>query len=158
MKEVDITIPHCRTLLIRHVVLDFNGTLAKDGVLKDEAKALLPALCERFKVHVVTSDTFGSVEAQMEGFDVRVKVLTSNAHTLEKAAYIEALIARYCVAVGNGNNDADMLNDATLGIAVIGDEGCSTKALMNSDIVCGSIEDALGLLLDDKRLIATMRK
>lgn len=158
MKEVDITIPHCRTLLLRHVVLDYNGTLAKDGVLKEEVKALLPALCERYKVHVITSDTFGSVEAQMEGFDVKVKVLKSDRHTMEKAGYIDALIARYCVAVGNGNNDAQMIKDAALGIAVIGDEGCSTTALMNSRIVCNRIADALELLLNDKRLIATLRK
>jgi len=158
MKEVAITVPHCRTLLLRHVVLDFNGTLAKDGVLKEEAKALLPALCEKFQVHVITADTFGSVAAQMEGFDLRVKVLSTDRHTFEKAGYVDALIARHCVAVGNGNNDAEMLKDATLGIAVIGDEGCSARAMLNSDIVCNRIEDALGLLLNEKRLIATMRK
>lgn len=158
MKEVDITIPHCRTLLISHVVLDFNGTLAKDGVLKEEAKALLPALCEKYHVHVITSDTFGSVAAQMAGFDVTVKVLKSESHTMEKAHYVDGLISRFCVAVGNGNNDVQMLEDASLGIAVIGDEGCSTKTLMSSDIVCKTIEDALGLLLNEQRLIATLRR
>lgn len=158
MKEIDITIPHCRTLLIRHVVLDFNGTLAKDGVLKAEAKALLGALCEKYHVHVITSDTFGSVAAQMEGFDVTVKVLRSESHTMEKAQYVEGLVARFCVAIGNGNNDAQMLEDASLGIAVIGDEGCATKTLMGSDVVCKTIEDALGLLLNDQRLIATLRR
>lgn len=158
MKEVDITIPHCRTLLISHVVLDYNGTLAKDGVLKEEVKALLPALCERFHVHVITSDTFGTVEAQMQGYDLTVKVLKSEAHTMEKKHYLDGLIARFCVAIGNGNNDVQMLEDASLGIAVIGDEGCSTKALMSSDIVCKSIGDALGLLLNDNRLVATLRR
>ncbi len=158
MKEVDITIPHCRTLLLRHVVLDYNGTVAKDGVLKEEVKALLPQLCERFKVHIITSDTFGSVQEQMQGFDVTVKVLKSDAHTMEKAHYLDSLIPRFCIAVGNGNNDVQMLEDASLGIAVIGDEGCSTKTLMAGDIVCKSIEDALELLLNDNRLIATLRR
>ncbi len=158
MKEVTITIPHYQTLSLRHVVLDYNGTLAKDGMLKEKAKALLGGLCERFQVHVITSDTFGSVEAQMEGFDVNVKVLKTDNHTMEKAAYIYELSANSCVAVGNGNNDANMLKDAALGIALIGDEGCSTKTLMNSDIVCKSIGDALELLLNEKRLIATLRK
>jgi len=158
MKEVKITIPHYQTLLLRHVVLDYNGTLAKDGVLKEEAKAVLDALCERFSVHVITSDTFGSVEAQMKGFNLNVKVLQTDDHTGEKATYINELAASSCVAVGNGNNDAGMLKDAALGIALMGDEGCSTKTLINSDIVCKSIEDALQLLLNEKRLIATLRK
>ncbi len=158
MKEVNITIPHYQTLLLRHVVLDYNGTLAEDGILKEEAKTLLEALCERFSVHVITSDTFGSVKSQMEGFDLSVKVLQTDDHTMEKAAYVEGLTASSCVTVGNGNNDARMLKDAALGIALIGDEGCSTETLMNSDIVCKSIEDALRLLLNDKRLVATLRK
>ena len=158
MKEVIITIPHYQTLLLRHVVLDYNGTLAKDGVLKQDAKVLLGALGERFHVHVITSDTFGSVQTQMKGFNVTVKVLKTDNHTMEKAAYVYELRANTCVAVGNGNNDADMLKDAVLGIALIGDEGCSTKSLMNSDIVCKSIDDALELLLNEKRLIATLRK
>jgi soluble P-type ATPase len=77
---------------------------------------------------------------------------------MEKAAYIYELSANSCVAVGNGNNDANMLKDAALGIALIGDEGCSTKTLMNSDIVCKTVGDALELLLNEKRLIATLRK
>jgi len=51
-----------------------------------------------------------------------------------------------------------MLKEAGLGIALIGDEGCSTETLLGSDVVCNSIKDALGLLLNDKRLIATLRK
>ncbi len=158
MKEVNITIPHYKALAIRHVVLDYNGTLAEDGELKEEARALLDALAARYRVHVITSDTFGSVQAQLEGFDVTVKVLTSDDHTAEKAAYIDTLGRVHCAAVGNGNNDAKMLKEALLGIALIGDEGCSTQTLLSSDVVCSGIKDALGLLLNEKRLIATLRK
>jgi soluble P-type ATPase len=51
-----------------------------------------------------------------------------------------------------------MLKNAILGIAVIGDEGCSTTTLLQSDITTNSIEDALMLLLNEKRLIATLRR
>ena len=158
MKEVNITVPHYKKLVLRHIVLDYNGTLAEDGELKEEARDLLDPLVERYSVHVITSDTFGSVKAQLEGFNVTVKVLTSDDHTAEKAAYIDALGCVHCAAVGNGNNDAKMLKEAGLGIALIGDEGCSTETLLNSDVVCSSIKDALGLLLNEKRLIATLRK
>ena len=158
MKETTITIPHYPTLHLRYVVLDYNGTLAKDGELKTGAKSLLKSLTERYAVHVITSDTFGSVQAQLKGFDITLKVLNSDDHTDEKAAYIQELDADSCAAVGNGNNDAKMLKNAALAIALLGDEGCSTPTLMNSDIVCKSIEDALALLLNEKRLIATLRK
>ncbi len=158
MRETLITIPNYRTLQLRHLVLDYNGTIAKDGVLLDEVKALLPALCERYRVHVITSDTFGSVAAQLEGFDVKVTVLTSKDHTYEKAQYIGNLDARYCAAIGNGSNDARMLKEARLAVAVVGHEGCSILAMHNADILCNSIEEALGLLLNEKRIIATLRQ
>ena len=158
MNEVKITIPHYETLQLRHVVLDYNGTIAKDGQLKAEAGSLLGALSETYKVHVITSDTFGTVKKQLEDFNVTIKVLSSDNHTLEKAAYVNALDSTFCATVGNGNNDAEMIKCAALGIALVGDEGCCTRTLMSSDIVCNKIEDALELLLNEKRLIATLRK
>ncbi len=158
MNEVKITIPYYKTLQLRHVVLDYNGTIAKDGQLKEEVRSLLIALSETYKVHVITSDTFGTVKKQLQTFNVTIKVLASDDHTMEKHAYITTLGSALCVAVGNGNNDAQMLESAVLGIALVGDEGCSTQTLIKSDIVCNAIEDALGLLLNPKRLTATLRK
>ncbi len=156
MKKIEI--PYYQSLTLTHVVLDYNGTIAKDGQLKEEVKALLPALCEHYTVHVITADTFGSVKAQMEGFHVVVKVLQTDNHTAEKAAYVDGLGKENCVAVGNGNNDMQMLENAMLGIAIIGDEGCATPTLLHSDISCSNIADALALLLNEKRLIATLRR
>jgi len=153
-----IEIPYYKTLQLEHVVLDYNGTIAKDGQLKVEVKTLLPTLCEGYTVHVITADTFGSVKAQMEGFNVTVTVLQTDNHTAEKAAYIDRLGKINCVAIGNGNNDSNMLQNAILGIAIIGDEGCATPTLLQSDISCSCIEDALQLLVNEKRLIATLRK
>ena len=51
-----------------------------------------------------------------------------------------------------------MLQNAVLGIALIGNEGCSSNTLASSDIVCTSITDALELTLSPKRLIATLRQ
>jgi len=158
VKATVITIPNYRTLQLEHLVLDYNGTIAEDGILLDEVKALLPALCERYRVHVITADTFGSVAAQLEGFDVQITVLKSSDHTFEKAQYIGKLNAQHCAAVGNGSNDARMLKDARLAIAVLGPEGCSLQALSAADIACKNIGEALGLLLNEKRLVATLRR
>lgn len=158
MQTKNISIPNFKEFQLKHLVLDYNGTLAKDGILKAEIKESLKKLSQELSVHVITADTFGSVQTQLKDFDVTIKVLSSNDHTQEKAAYVQELGAEFCLAVGNGNNDAQMLKIAAISIALLGDEGCSTKALMNSDILCKEISDALELLLHEKRLIATLRE
>jgi soluble P-type ATPase len=50
-----------------------------------------------------------------------------------------------------------MVKEAALGIAVIEKEGAAVETLLAADIVCGNILDALELLLNPKRLIATLR-
>ena len=154
----EITIPNYATLQLEHVVLDYNGTIAKDGILKEDIKELIRKLCENYTVHIVTADTFGSVAAQSEDLDIVLKILTFLDHTQEKADYIKALGSKHCAAFGNGNNDAKMLESAALGIAVMGDEGCASATLLASDVVCKDIVEALELLLQPKRLIATLRR
>jgi len=158
VKKTSIKIHGYKELEIAHIVLDYNGTLAKDGILKEEVKELLPKLAEMYSVHVITADTFGSVQNQMQDFAVHVKVLTSDNHTLEKEEYIKSLNATLCAAIGNGNNDVLMLKSAEIGIVLLGDEGCATATLVQSDLVCKNIKDALELFLYRDRLIATLRR
>ncbi|WP_456451248.1 HAD family hydrolase [Hydrogenimonas sp.] len=153
-----IDIPNYKSVDIRHVVLDYNGTVAKDGKVDPEALALMRELSTLFSVYVVTADTFGTVEKELEGTQIVVKVLTSDNHTEEKARFVDGLGPGSCVAVGNGNNDMQMLSSAALGIAVVGAEGCSTKAILASDLVCGNIVEVLELLKHPKRLVATLRR
>jgi len=153
-----IEIPHYKILNLKHLILDYNGTIAKDGVLIKEIRPLLHALSEHYRLHVITADTFGTVTGQLTDFNVSIKVLMSENHTREKALYLDEFEAESCVCIGNGNNDQEMLQHASLGIALIGDEGCSAQTLACADVVCTKIEDALSLLLNPKRLIATLRR
>ena len=153
-----IEIPNFKTLNIQHIVCDYNGTIAKDGIVLPEIKALFVNLSNVYTLHVITADTFGSVHAELEGYDVDIKVLSTDYHTEEKAAYISKLGKDTCVAIGNGNNDAAMLLSASVGIAIMGDEGCAKDALMSSDVICKNIAEALSLILQSKRLIATLRR
>jgi len=54
-------------------------------------------------------------------------------------------------------NDRLMLEKSALSVAVIGDEGASFKAVSSSDIVIKNINDAFELILNPKRLIASLR-
>ncbi len=153
-----IDIPNFKTLEIEHLVLDFNGTVAKDGILIEEIRPLLITLCKKLHIYIITADTFGTVLDQLKGLDIDVEILKSDNHTLEKQEFIKHLGNKNCVAIGNGNNDHLMLKEAALGIAILGDEGCSAKTLLISDLICKDIVDALELFIYPKRVIATLRE
>lgn len=153
-----IEIPNFKTVNITDIVCDYNGTIAKDGKVLPEIKALFKQLSKMYKLHVITADTFGSVHSQLQEYNTTIKVLSSDNHTEEKAQYINMLGCESCVALGNGNNDSAMLISAAIGIAILGDEGCSKDALLNSDLICKTISDALDLLLNTKRVVATLRR
>jgi len=153
-----IEIPNYKDITITDIVCDYNGTIAKDGIVFPEIKRLFAQLSKDFTLHVITADTFGSVKAQLEGYGAHIKILTSSNHTKEKADFVTALGADRCAAMGNGNNDSEMLKSAEIGIAVLGDEGCSREALLNAEIICQNSADTLALFLEPKRLIATLRR
>ena len=153
-----IEIPNFKNIEILNIVCDYNGTIAKDGIVLPQVKALFQELSKQYKVFVITADTFGSVASQLEGFGVSIKILSSTDHTNEKAEFIKELEEENSIAIGNGNNDALMIKNAGIGIAVLGDEGCAKETLMNADIVCKDSIDALELILQPKRLIATLRR
>ena len=59
-------IPNFKTLDIQHIVCDYNGTIAKGGLVLPQIKALFKQLSKRYTLHVITADTFGSVHKQLE--------------------------------------------------------------------------------------------
>ena len=153
-----IEIPNYKNIRITDIVCDYNGTIAKDGMVLPDIKSLFARLSKDYTLHVITADTFGSVKTQLEGYGAQIKILTSSDHTREKADFVATLGADQCAAMGNGNNDSEMLKTAAIGIAVLGDEGCSREALFTAEIICQNSADALALFLEPKRLIATLRR
>ena len=153
-----IEIPNYGILEIDNIVCDYNGTIAKDGEVLLGIKEIFLELSKEFRLFVITADTFGSVKKQLEGYGAEIKILTSSDHTLEKAEFIDSLGAQSCAALGNGNNDRDMLERAAISIAVLGDEGCSIESMLRADIAVRSSLDGLSLFIEPKRLIATLRR
>ncbi len=153
-----IEIPQRENLPLNTIVCDYNGTIAKDGVVLPTILNLFNLLAKEYKIYVITADTFGSVKEQLKDYPCDISILQTNDHTKEKASFIKTLGEASCVALGNGSNDANMLHTAALGIAILGDEGCAKETLLASDIVCKNIEEGLELLLHPKRLVATLRR
>ncbi|MEO1928106.1 MAG: HAD family hydrolase [Nautiliaceae bacterium] len=150
-----IEIPNIGIKEIKYIVLDYNGTIAKDGKVKNSVKEILRELKD-FEIFVITADTHGSAKENLKECDVKLQILKTSNHTKEKEEFVKSL--KNVFAVGNGSNDLLMLKEAEVGVCVIEDEGASVKSLLNADVVCRSIEEALGLVLKPKRLIATLRE
>jgi soluble P-type ATPase len=70
---------------------------------------------------------------------------------------VEKLGSSRTVCIGNGRNDALMLETAALGVAVVLAEGAAVATLNSADVVCVGIVPALELLLNPLRLTATLR-
>jgi soluble P-type ATPase len=147
-------VPGRRPLELAHLVLDVNGTLTDRGQLIGDVEAQLRKLQETLEVHLVSADTFGSLESVASVLGVDSKVVDDG---VQKASFVWQLGAHRCAAIGNGANDEAMLREAALGIAVIGPEGAASSTVAAADIVCRSIGDALRLLLDEQALAATLR-
>ena len=155
---IKLVIPGRITLNLEVLVLDYNGTLALDGQMFESVRDHIRRLSPLLEIHILTSDTNGTVVQQCEGLPVQVKLLESTDHTQEKADYLLQFGSREVVAIGNGANDQLMLEKAHLGIAVIGFEGASLQTLQTADLVVNQIEDGFGLLLETHRLKATLRR
>lgn len=155
MLEIDI--PGVEKLKLDYLVSDYNGTLAYGGQLIEGLGALIREVTQILEIHVVTADTFGLAEKNLQGLPVRLTILPLGDQSDQKAQYVRELGTRGTVALGNGRNDLLMLREAALGICVMEGEGASTQSLLASDVVCRSAHEALQLLLNSTRLTATLR-
>ncbi|MDO7787800.1 HAD family hydrolase [Desulforamulus aquiferis] len=154
---ISLQIPGRGELHIKSVVLDYNGTIALDGKLVHGVLENLNNLATILDIYVITADTFGQAAAECQSLNGKVVILKNHLGAGEKEAFVAALGAENVIALGNGANDCLMLKKAALGIAVIGHEGASVKAVNSADIVVKDINEGLGLLLNLKRLKATLR-
>jgi soluble P-type ATPase len=154
---LEINIPEFRHLKLSHLLLDYNGTLALDGLLIEGVKSSLVELAKHLKIHILTGDTFGKAHSELSGINCHLTILSSKDQALEKLKYIQGLGQQESIAIGNGRNDKLMLENVTLSIAVLGEEGAAKETMMSADIVVRNIHSALDLLLNPLRLIATLR-
>jgi len=154
---IKLEIPGFGAVKLKHLVSDFTGTLSFNGTLISGVKEKMNEIADHLTVHVLTSDSFGSAKAELKDVKCDVHVLEGEYHDLQKEEYIEKLGATSVVAFGNGNNDRKMLRVARIGIAVTEGEGCAVDILMAGDVHIAGINNGLDLLLNPKRLKATLR-
>ena len=88
---VNIFIPGYGELNLQHVVMDYNGTLAVDGVLLPGVKAALEKLARHMTLHVLTADTFGKAKAGLEGIPCTLSILPESDQQAGKLDYVQSL-------------------------------------------------------------------
>jgi len=158
---IAIDIPGFGKLQINAILTDYTGTLSFNGKLSPGVRERLLRLAELADIHVVSADSFGTAEKELEGLPVICKKLEGTGEDVQKRLYAETLDPRHVASFGNGNNDRLHMKlvkeSGGLTIAVDNGEGCAHEAIRNANVIVAGAVNALDLLLEPTRLRATLR-
>lgn len=156
-----VEIPGFGKRRISTIVSDYTGTHSCGGKMTNGVKEALRQLAYLADIHILTSDTFGTVRKEFDGIQATIHILEGAQHDVQKAEYVRRVGTSSTAAFGNGNNDRLLLkvvkDGGGLAIAVDNGEGCSLDAILNAHLTIHGSENALMLLLDTNRLKATLR-
>lgn len=148
-----IEIPGVKTLELKNIFIDYNGTIAKNGKPYEGILEILDELAQSFNVFIITGDTFGHVATYFEQSHVQVLI----AYTADEKYDV---VSKYkeTLTIGNGSIDYKMFMISDLSFCVIGDEGASFKAMSHADIIVKDIFHVIEMILEPKKIIATLKE
>ena len=152
---IHIDIPNRSTITLHHAVFDVNGTLAVDGIPIPGVADALRSLSGLLSIHLLTAGTHGNLATLEQEFGHALTIIQNGE---QKAAFVQQLGPESVIAFGNGANDIPMLRLAAIGVAVLASEGLATGVLQVADVLTTSPIDAIQLVLNPKRLMATLRR
>ncbi|SKB29616.1 ATPase, P-type (transporting), HAD superfamily, subfamily IC [Acetoanaerobium noterae] len=155
---VSIDIPGKGKMNIENLVLDFNGTIAYDGNIKNGIREKIQRVHEMgINIYILTADTYHQAAEQCKDMPITLEIFDVDNAALSKREIVNNIDSKMTMTIGNGNNDVEMFEESILSVAVIGDEGCAVKAIFAADIITNNIDDAIDLLLNPHRIKATLR-
>lgn len=155
---IELNIPGRGVIQLEHLVTDVNGTLALDGKLLEGVGSALLRISDRLNIHLLTADTYGRQQVIDEQLGMKAIRIPPGDEAQKKADFVRNLGSERVVAFGQGANDAGMLREAEIGIAVNSPEGLAVEALQAADLVLPDIQNALALLENPMRLVASLRR
>ncbi|MEA3360098.1 MAG: hypothetical protein U9R17_11940 [Thermodesulfobacteriota bacterium] len=155
---LNFNIPGRGEFIIKNLILDLNGTIAFDGNIITGVKKRLSLLTNHVNIFVVTADTNKNAQQLVKGLNVTLFKIYKGDEDSQKLGLVLEKGKTETICIGNGANDASMLKESAIGICVLGKEGTATEALIASNVVVHGINDALDLLIEPHRLIATLRR
>ena len=151
---IRIDIPQRGMIELQHAVFDVNGTLGADGMPFPGVVDRLKALADLLSLHALTAGTHGNLPQLEQALGLPLRIIGTGE---EKTGYVQQLGPAHVVAFGNGMNDVGMLRLAAIGVAVLAGEGVAVGALQAADGLALGPIDAIELVLNPKRLVATLR-
>jgi soluble P-type ATPase len=143
-------------LEIDFILLDFEGTLASDRRVHPKAKDRINLLSKRTKIYILTKEEKILMEEVLKKVKAETIYLMEGEASQQKLDLLRQLGASRTVAIGNGVDDVPMIEEAGLGISVMGKEGTFSEAMKKADVVFMNILDALDFLLKPLRQKATL--
>ena len=143
-------------LEIEFILIDFEGTLASDRRVHPKAKDKINLLSKRTKIYILAKGEKEGVEESLRRVKAEIFWLPEGDFSRRKLDLLRQLGATRTVAIGNGVDDAPMIEEAGLGICIISKEGTSAEAMKRADVVVSNILDALDFLLKPLRQKATL--
>ena len=153
-----ISIPGRGEYLIKHLILDLNGTIALDGELIEGVAERLNQLGRLLNICVITADTRGNARHLLKNLKIKLHKIEKGEESAQKQELVLQMGKDESVSMGNGLNDVALLRESAIGICILGKEGAAKEAVLVSDLVITDINDALDLLIKPERLVATLRK
>ena len=138
-------------LEIEFILLNFEGTLATDRRIHPKAKDKLNLLAKRSKIYILAKGEQEAIGEILKKIKAEVIYLTEGEVSQGKLDLLRQVGAARTVAIGNGVDDAAMIEEAGLGICVMGKEGASGEAIEKADVVFADILHALDFLLKPLR-------
>ena len=143
-------------LEIEFILLNFEGTLATDRRIHPKAKDKLNLLSKRTNVFILTTGGHQAIREILKNVKAEVIYFKEGEVSQGKLDLLRQLGAEKTVAIGNGVDDVPMIEEAGLGICIIGVEGTSSEAIRKADVVFTDIVHALDFLLKPIRHQATL--
>lgn len=155
---IKLTIPGRGDYELEHLVMDVNGTLAIDGQLMAGVAERIAALRDKLTIHLLTADTHGKQAVIDQQLGLTAVRIAPGGESIQKAEYVRKLGSQKVTAIGQGANDAEMLEAAQLGICVMSVEGVAKETLLAADLIAPDILSALELFEKPLRIVASLRK
>ena len=153
---ISIQRPGMESLDIHFVLIDFEGTLAMDGRVHPKAKDKVNLLSKRATITILTKSNREKVEKTLTKMKVEILYVTEGDSSQQKLNALQRLGAHQTAVIGNGLDDVRIMEQAGLGMCVIGKEGASAEAMAKADLVVTHVLDALDFLLKPLRQRATL--
>lgn len=150
-----VSIPNKTDLVLETLILDLNGTIAVDGQIVTGVPERIKAVQDKgLRIFLFSGDTRGTAQGLAE--QLGISFVRAGTGVEKRNAALD-LQPETCIAFGNGLIDSQLCEAVCLSIVTLQAEGVHTRTLAAADIVVTSVLDAFDLLLDEQRLIATLR-